>query len=332
MALRVFFARVESWWVVRWLVRTGQDAAPWQHVSLMFAWLKFAALDTFQYMVKRRASMADLCVWLRGLVESLLLPKMETVGFRTASRRFLMVWSTVCTNIMQKLRQKGPSNASSKLFVCFGLFFLLLFLQTNWSGWAGCHHHHNLLDGIRTLPPSPPGSLHLMHLLFNEYVLNEVERLAFEESMRELMVNMANAHTSPDLFNATFVDTLGQDFLTSQTVLHWDNNNSQCQQHQVVAPTPTPTPLPAPTAETPAAATPLLGPFAPPERGFSSRADDDQGRTNKTLTTANNQRPSSILDQPPGDPKRIKTETVSKVSSTTKRWSPTIANPAVQGR
>ncbi len=40
---------------------------------------------------------------------------------------------------------------------------------------------------------SSTGSFQVLHLLLNEYLLHEVERLVSEEAMRELMINMVNS-------------------------------------------------------------------------------------------------------------------------------------------
>jgi hypothetical protein len=58
------------------------------------------------------------------------------------------------------------------------------------------------------------GSFHLLHLLLNEFIVHEVERLMYEDSTRELMLNLMNAQAS-ELSDSSFADTLGPDFLSN---------------------------------------------------------------------------------------------------------------------
>lgn len=63
------------------------------------------------------------------------------------------------------------------------------------------------------------GAFNTLHLLLNEYLLHEIERMVCEDSMKELMVNMVSAQAS-ELSDASFIEWLGPDFLSSSATLH----------------------------------------------------------------------------------------------------------------
>ena len=63
------------------------------------------------------------------------------------------------------------------------------------------------------------GSFHLIHLLLNEYILHEIERLVSEKSMRELMINFVNGHQPPELPESNFIESLGPDFLSNPNLI-----------------------------------------------------------------------------------------------------------------
>ena len=73
-------------------------------------------------------------------------------------------------------------------------------------------------------------SFHLVQLMLNEYILHEIERLVCEHSMTELMVNMMNAQAT-ELSDSSFIDSFGQDFLSSPNLFH---GHYELQQQQAV--------------------------------------------------------------------------------------------------
>ena len=54
--------------------------------------------------------------------------------------------------------------------------------------------------------------------MINEYILHEVECLACDGSMRELMMSMMNGHSPTEFSDCSFLEAFGPDFLTSQNL------------------------------------------------------------------------------------------------------------------
>jgi hypothetical protein len=69
--------------------------------------------------------------------------------------------------------------------------------------------------------------------MLNEYILHEIERLVCEDSMKELMLNMVNAQAT-ELSDSSFIDSFGQDFLSSPNLFygHYELQQQQQQQQQ----------------------------------------------------------------------------------------------------
>ncbi len=59
----------------------------------------------------------------------------------------------------------------------------------------------------------------MIHLLLNEYILHEIERLVSDKSMQELMINFVNGHQPSELPDSNFIDSLEPDFLSNPNLI-----------------------------------------------------------------------------------------------------------------
>jgi hypothetical protein len=50
-----------------------------------------SVVETFYYMLQRRTSMTDFCLWVSRLVDTYVKGESERVGLLTAAKRFILV-------------------------------------------------------------------------------------------------------------------------------------------------------------------------------------------------------------------------------------------------
>jgi len=145
------------------------------------------SFESFQYMLERKACMADICEWINDLIERHLTSRIApnssanagAGGLVGAAKKFLETWSTVSNGIFRELCDSQGHRHSS-------------------NGEA-------------------KSSLRLLQVMTNEYVLHEVECLICDGSMRDMMFNMMNGVNPTDLPDTSFVEAFGPDFLTASS-------------------------------------------------------------------------------------------------------------------
>ena len=78
----------------------------------------FLVGETFHYMLQKKSSMTEFCLWVNRLVDTYVKGESERLGLITASKRFIMVWTTFGNKIFKMIKQVRMTNATSKT-MCF---------------------------------------------------------------------------------------------------------------------------------------------------------------------------------------------------------------------
>jgi hypothetical protein len=71
-------------------------------------------VETFYYMLQRKSSMTDFCVWVGRLVDTYVKADSDRVGLIVAAKRFILVWSTFGSKIFKAIKAVRLTNATSK--------------------------------------------------------------------------------------------------------------------------------------------------------------------------------------------------------------------------
>ncbi len=175
-----------------------------------------SACTSFSHMLTQRRPVAQLCQWITGLVETHVKPSSQITSSSDEAqqqqqqqtnlvcklRRLLSTWQSVTAKLihqLQLIRTAGQDHSSASSMTSS----LSKFFRNNFSFRNFCKQYFYFT-----------GSFQLLHLLLNEFLLHEVERLVCEDSMRELMVNMVNSQAT-ELPDSAFVESLGPDFLSN---------------------------------------------------------------------------------------------------------------------
>ena len=74
----------------------------------------FSVGETFHYMLQKKSSMTEFCLWVNRLVDTYVKGEADRLGLITASNRFILVWTTFGNKIFKMIKQVRMNNATSK--------------------------------------------------------------------------------------------------------------------------------------------------------------------------------------------------------------------------
>ena len=83
-------------------------------VDKKYSITSFAAVETFQYLLGKKASMVDICDWINELIERHLTSRIDENGLANASRKFLIVWKSISSKIVRLLCQNSDGQSEAK--------------------------------------------------------------------------------------------------------------------------------------------------------------------------------------------------------------------------
>ena len=84
----------------------------WTNLTKTF---NFLVVDTFYYMLQRKSSVTEFCLWASRLVDTYVKAEAERIGLITAAKRFILVWTTFGSKIYKALKQIRMPDATSEL-------------------------------------------------------------------------------------------------------------------------------------------------------------------------------------------------------------------------
>ena len=107
--------------------------------SLLLLFFPYEAIETFQYLLERKASMADICDWINETVERHLTSRIEEStttttageggGLMAAAKKFLSTWKSIARKIVRILCQPSDEEGRNEAKSIVHQRFLLITTQ-----------------------------------------------------------------------------------------------------------------------------------------------------------------------------------------------------------